>query len=74
MWIVNVKGTFNNDPEISVVKEDNHHGINSYGWFDENKILVFGSGGHCRYTLSEIVFNKHIETAKYLADLLNTEF
>lgn len=31
------------DFEISVVRENNKHGRTSYGWADEDKIIVFSS-------------------------------
>ncbi|CAM0015632.1 hypothetical protein VPHK359_0076 [Vibrio phage K359] len=73
-WIVNIKGSFKESPEISVVRSDNEHGLESYGWFDENKILIFGSGGPCRYSLSKEVFDCHVKTAEYLANKLNEEY
>lgn len=35
-WIVTNFG----DNEISICRNNNTHGLSSYGWFDENKILV----------------------------------
>lgn len=44
-WIAQIKGDPNGTAwEISVVREDNEHGRLSWGWFDENKILISDSG------------------------------
>ena len=39
-WIVNVHGECGKSFEISVVRSDYKHGQRSYGWFDENKLLI----------------------------------
>jgi len=31
--------------EISVIRKDNRHGHDSYGWGNENKIILWDSGG-----------------------------
>ena len=72
-WIVNIKGDVNSTSwEISVVREDNDHGKNSYGWFDENKLLVSHSGGPCRWALAPGLGEKMINLAVDLARDLNS--
>lgn len=72
-WIVNVKGQANSSSfEISVVREDNSHGIKSYGWFDKNKLLISHNGGPCSWPLIPIVWDKMIELAKEVANELNS--
>jgi hypothetical protein len=40
-WIAQVKGDPDSDSwEISVVRISNTHGQLSWGWFDENKLLI----------------------------------
>jgi len=71
-WIVNIKGKANSSAfEISVVREDNAHGIRSYGWFDEAKLLISHNGGPCSWPLTERVWNKMVKLANEVADELN---
>ena len=68
-WIVNVKGEANSSSfEISVVRKDNVHGIKSYGWFDDTKLLISSSS---HYTLTERAWDKMIKLANEVADELN---
>ena len=46
-WLVQVKGYIdreedreNGEIEVSVIRQDNKHGRDSYGWADENKIIL----------------------------------
>lgn len=70
-WIVNVKGKPNASFEISVLREDNHHGISSYGWFGEDKLYVSSCGGPCDNTVSPYVWDKLIQVAEEYAEQLN---
>lgn len=73
-WIVNTKGTFNERSfEISVVRKNNTHGQRSYGWFDENKLLISHNGGPCHDPVTEKVWNKLILLAHEVADEMNNE-
>ena len=73
MWKVDIKGEPLSDTwEITVVKEGNNLGFESYGWTDENKLYIGGSGGPCREMVSEYVFNKLVDLAEDVADRLNT--
>lgn len=71
-WIVNVKGNHNSG-EISIVRDNNSHGKRSYGWFGDDKILVFSSGGPCQDKTTTRIFAKLIELAKEEAELMNEE-
>ena len=57
--------------EISVVREDNSHGRRSHGWFDEGKLLIASDGGPCKDKVVEFVWDRHLETAQALCDMLN---
>ena len=71
-WLVHTKGTSDKKFwEICVIKESNRHGIESYGWFNEKKILISSSGGPCNYTVSEFIWNKLVQVAQEVADELN---
>ena len=76
-WIVDIKGSpgkagENATWEISVVRDDNTHGINSYGWEDgDSKLLVGHSGGPCHSGVHPFVWARLIDTAQELAVHLN---
>jgi hypothetical protein len=71
-WIVNTKGAAQQKSwEISVVREDNTHGIKSYGWFDENKQLVSSSGGPSHTPISPVMWDMLVEVAEKYAQTLN---
>lgn len=71
-WLTQVLG----DPdsgswEISVVREDNYHGRKSWGWIDENKLLVSHNGGPCIWPLAKGLGSKMVKLADDLRDELN---
>jgi len=71
-WLVHTKGAPDKKYwEICVIKESNRHGHESYGWFNEKKILISHNGGPCSDTVSELVWNKLVQIAQELADELN---
>ena len=39
-WSIQIHGSRIGGFEISVLRENNRHGKASYGWFDEDKILI----------------------------------
>lgn len=71
-WIVDVKGGPGKPSwEISVLMSDNHHGIASYGWFDENKLLVSHNGGPCHWPICQFVWDQQLLIAEELCRRLN---
>jgi len=71
-WLAQVKG----DPdtarwEISIVREDNEHGRASWGWFDEDKLLISHNGGPCDWPLAPNLGSKMVDIAKKYARDLN---
>ncbi len=73
-WIVNVKGGPGKPSfEISVVREDNEHGIASYGWFDDNKLLICHNGGPCPWGVTSRIWNGLMALASVVASELNDE-
>ena len=58
-WVANIKGTKSSNFEISVVREDNKHGIRSYGWFDSTKILVSSGKITTSYVWDQLVHLAH---------------
>lgn len=71
-WLVNVfGGPGESSFEISVAREDNRHGRESYGWFDERKLLVSHNGGPCRWPVTPQVWKRLLDAAKDVAADLN---
>lgn len=71
-WTVNVKGAAEEVPfEISIVRANNRHGVASYGWFDDDKLLIAHNGGPCRWPLIPTVWNRMLILAKEVAAELN---
>lgn len=74
MWIVDTKGGYGKDAfEISILRENNEHGKRSYGWFDDNKLLVSHSGGPCKWGVTKQVWDGLIALAYKEADRLNSD-
>jgi hypothetical protein len=69
-WVVDIK-EYKQSFEISVLRDDNEHGKRSYGWFDENKLLISSSGGPCKNIVKKIVWEKLVKVAQEVADELN---
>ena len=68
-WIVSKKGTPTNEHhEIALVRENNRHGLASYGWNGENKIIISSS---TNYTIPKEVFDTLLKTAQKLANKYN---
>jgi len=71
-WIVNTKGGPDKPSfEISVLRADNEHGIASYGWFDENKLLVCHNGGPDQTPVTTRMWEGLMELANAVASELN---
>lgn len=72
-WFVQVFGEKCSDSyEISVVHSSNKHGQESWGWFDEKKLLVLHNGGPCGWPVCEDVWDDAIASARRLSDKLNS--
>lgn len=73
-WIINTKGRAGATSfEISVLRDDNAHGKQSYGWFDSHKLLIAHNGGPCQWPLTQKVWNKLVAVAIEVAAELNAE-
>jgi hypothetical protein len=75
-WIVQVKGNPHTETmpaswEITVVRSDNIHGIKSWGWIDEHKLLVSHNGGPCHWPMAPGLGKKMIRIANDLCKNLN---
>ena len=72
-WIVDAKGGPNQASwEISVLREDNAHGIASYGWFEPHgKVFIGSSGGPCSEKVSQYVWDRLVILADRVAERLN---
>ena len=72
-WIVHTKGGPNKEAfEVAVVREDNAHGLKSYGWFDETKLLISHNGGPCQWPVTASVWNGLLGVAELVAAELNS--
>ncbi len=70
-WIVNTKGGAGKSSfEIVVVRDDNRHGLVSYGWIDENKLLISESAGP--WSVTPFVWERLMKVAQETADHLNS--
>ena len=73
-WIVNTKGGPNRRSfEVSVLRENNRHGIASYGWFDESKSLISHNGGPCQWPVPDRVWTGLVKLAHEFAEELNKQ-
>lgn len=71
-WVPNVKGGPDKGSfEIAVLRESNEHGKRSYGWFDENKLLISHNGGPCHWPVTQAVWDKLMKVAQEVANELN---
>jgi hypothetical protein len=71
-WILQVKGDPDSELwEISVVHEGNIHGRESWGWFDNDKLLISHNGGSCRWALAPGLGSVMVEIGSRLCDFLN---
>jgi hypothetical protein len=60
--------------EVSLVRSDNEHGLRSFGWDDENKIIIADGSSYAPYSDDELENCKHaMYRAKVMADALNKE-
>jgi hypothetical protein len=73
-WIVNIKGAADSTSfEISVLRENNAFGQDSFGWFDADKKLITHNGGPCRWPLTQKIWDKQVALAQEVADEMNAE-
>ena len=72
-WVVHTKGGYTTDGfEICVIRDNNKHGKESYGWFDKDKICVSESSRLCRNKIAnKIIWDGLVELANRVADILN---
>lgn len=72
IWKAQVLGDPNGESwEISVVRTDNIHGQESWGWFDERKLLISHNGGPCRWPLAPGLGPLLVQVAEAYAAKLN---
>jgi len=74
-WFVQVKGErCSEEFEITVCRKSNAHGQRSWGWIDENKLLISHNGGPCQDALIPAVWDRMIKLAEEVcAELNNAE-
>ena len=74
-WVVHTKGGYTTDGyEVCVIRDDNEHGKQSYGWIGKDKIHIGSDGGPCRYKIqNKMIWLGLVELAQRVADALNAE-
>lgn len=74
-WVAHTKGGYTTDGfEICVIRDNNKHGKESYGWFGKDKILVSDSGGPCHGRIRhKFLWDGLVKLAHEMADILNKE-
>lgn len=74
-WLVNLKGSVQEKIyEISIVRENNNHGIISFGWFGKNKVLIACNNSELgNWDIIPILWDLQLKLAKDLAAKLNLE-
>lgn len=70
IWISVVKGSPDDGFEISVAKSS-AHGVKSWGWFGEDKILISHSGTSGDIKIPQRVWDKLIKIANEVRDEMN---
>lgn len=72
-WEVQIKGKpCSGTWEISVIRQGNLHGHESWGWIDENKLLISHNGSPCHWPLIRPVWDRMVQTAQEVCQELNT--
>lgn len=71
-WIVHVKGNVDGGSfEICVARTSNDMAKRSWGWFEQDKLLISHNGGPCDWPLAPGLGNFMIEVANRYCDMLN---
>ena len=71
-WVIDIKGWWGKEHfEISVLRDNYGLGKQSYGWFDERKLLITHSGGPCRWPLTQLIWEKQVNLAYEVAEEMN---
>lgn len=74
-WVVHTKGgRTTNGFEICVIRDDNRHGKESFGWYGKDKIYISDCGGPCHNKIvNKMIWDGLVELAHKVADALNSE-
>lgn len=70
-WEVQIKGEPCSEAwEITVIRKNNIHGHRSWGWIDENKLLISHNAGP--WSLIRPVWDRMVKVAHDVCDELNS--
>jgi len=74
-WVAHTKGQAGSDTfEIVVIRKDNLHGFDSYGWYDpKKKLLISQSNGIPYSAISRVTWLLLVEVARKVAAELNAQ-
>lgn len=71
MWVVDSKGIYGDTHwEISVLKDSNKHGKESFAWFGPQKLYI-SAGSDITHRVSKEVWTKLVRIASDLANEMN---
>jgi hypothetical protein len=71
-WIPFSKGSHKQAGEICIIRKDNEHGMESYGWHNiRNKIIIYSAGHNER--LPKVIWDRLLKVAAEGAKTLNKE-
>lgn len=71
-WKVQIKGRRGSGSwEMSVVRKDNKHGQESWGWLGKDKLLISHNGGPCHDKICGYVWDANVEIAHEVCRRLN---
>lgn len=72
-WVVDTKGGPGGSSwELTVLRDDNEHGKRSYGWYDEDKLIISSSTSGS-WEIEDFVWRRLLTLAQKLADDLNNK-
>jgi len=75
-WVVHTKGGYTTSGgfEVCVIRDDNEHGKQSYGWHDKDKLHISDCGGPCRHSIAnKMIWDGLVDLAHKVADKLNEQ-
>lgn len=72
-WVVSCKGSIERKSyELSIVREDNQHGLISWGWLDTtSKLLISHEGGHGVWPMRPEIWERLKGLAQEICDDMN---
>lgn len=73
IWIADIKGKPGECFEISVLRKNNKHGKNSFGWHGDDKLYIASSVNPTHEKISPFIWSRLVQLAHDTAKYLNEE-